>query len=404
MTQPEETDPQPANRQADERHPKNRKSEPTPSGTSRISQAWETIIRMGLGEVSLRAGAGIALLLLVLVVVWVMGSFYLGGPIARSDSQGEAAGQSTPQEPVNLPNYQPMAAVNGVSRKADVHTILPSRPRFDVTSYTVQDGDTVFGIAEKFNLKPSTVLWGNYATLQDNPHFLKAGMVLNILPQDGTYYEWTGADGLNGVAKYFHVTPEDIINWPGNRLDATTIGDYSHPNIAPGTMLFVPGGTREFITWSAPRITRTDPAVAKVLGPGFCGTINDGAVGTGTFIWPTVQHYISGYHYSPETNHYAIDIGGYLNSAIYASDNGVVVYAGWNDHGYGNMIVIDHGDWQTLYAHLNAINVACGQSVYQGDVIGALGSTGNSSGPHLHFEMRSDKYGRVDPDLYLPPP
>jgi hypothetical protein len=401
--EPEKNAPQPPKRDTDARNPKSRSPQPPSNGGSRITQAWDTLIRLGLKDVSLRAAAGLAVVILALVVIWVMGKFYLGGTIDSPASSVQAAAQPTEEAPVNLPDYQPLALVGGVSREADLHTILPARPRFDVVSYTVEEGDTIFGIAEKFNLKPSTILWGNYMTLQDNPHFLKPGMELNILPQNGTYYEWTAADGLNGVSKYFKVTPEDIINWPGNRLDAATIGDFSHPNIAPGTMLFVPGGSREFITWSAPRITRSDPAVARVLGPGYCGKINDGAVGTGTFIWPTVQHFISGFHYSPETNHFGIDLGGYLGSAIYAADNGVIVYAGWNEHGYGNMIVVDHGGWQTLYAHLSAYNVVCGQSVYQGDVIGALGSTGNSSGPHLHFEMMSDSYGKVDPTQFLPP-
>lgn len=401
--EPEKNAPQPPKRDTDARNPKSRRPQPPPSGGSRITQAWDTLVRLGLKDVSLRAAAGLAVVMLALVVIWVMGKFYLGGTIDSPAASVQAAAQPTEEAPVNLPDYQPLALVGGVSQEADLHTILPARPRFDVVSYTVEEGDTIFGIAEKFNLKPSTILWGNYMTLQDNPHFLKPGMELNILPQNGTYYEWTAADGLNGVSKYFKVTPEDIINWPGNRLDAATIGDFSHPNIAPGTMLFVPGGSREFITWSAPRITRSDPAVARVLGPGYCGKINDGAVGTGTFIWPTVQHFISGFHYSPETNHYGIDLGGYLGSAIYAADNGVIVYAGWNEHGYGNMIVVDHGGWQTLYAHLSAYNVVCGQSVYQGDVIGALGSTGNSSGPHLHFEMMSDSYGKVDPTQFLPP-
>ncbi len=404
MTLPEENDPPSPHKGKDHTQSKSRKPEPPPSGSNRFNQAWETLVRLGLGEVSMRAAAGVAMVLLALVVIWVMGKFYLGGTIDSPAASVQAASQPTPDVPVILPDYQPLALVRGVSREADLHTILPARPRFDVASYTVEKGDTIFGIAEKFNLKPSTLLWGNYMTLQDNPHFLKPGMELNILPQDGTYYQWTAADGLNGVAKYFKVTPEEIINWPGNRLDAATLGDYSKPNIPPGTMLFIPGGTREFITWSAPRITRSDPAVAKVLGPGFCGTIGDGAVGTGTFIWPAPQHHVSGYNYSPETNHSAIDIGGYVGEAIFASDNGVVVYSGWNDHGYGYMIVIDHGGWQTLYAHLSAINAICGQSVFQGDVIGALGNTGNSSGPHLHFEMRSDEYGKVDPNQFLPPP
>ena len=96
---------------------------------------------------------------------------------------------------------------------------------------------------------------------------------------------------------------------------------------------------------------------------------------------------ISGYYYAPGV-HPAVDIGGSVGNAIYATDNGVVVYAGWSDYGYGYLIVIDHGNgWQSAYAHLSAVGVSCGQSVFQGTQIGGLGSTGNSSGPHLHFEL-----------------
>ena len=84
---------------------------------------------------------------------------------------------------------------------------------------------------------------------QDNPHALQPGQELNILPVNGTYYEWQDGDGLNGVSTFFHVTPEDIINYPGNNLNPETIGDLAHPNIAPGTILIVPGGTREFVSW-----------------------------------------------------------------------------------------------------------------------------------------------------------
>jgi murein DD-endopeptidase MepM/ murein hydrolase activator NlpD len=80
-----------------------------------------------------------------------------------------------------------------------------------------------------------------------------------------------------------------------------------------------------------------------------------------------------------------------------------VVYAGWNNFGYGNIVVIDHGNgWQTLSAHLASIAVACGQSVFQGSTIGAMGSTGKSSGPHLHYEMMHDEYGKVNPWDFLP--
>ena len=80
----------------------------------------------------------------------------------------------------------------------------------------------------------------------------------------------------------------------------------------------------------------------------------------------------------------------------------MVVYAGWNNWGYGDVVVINHGNgWQTLYAHLSTYYVACGQSVTQGAVIAAVGSTGNAAGSHLHFEMMFEGE-RVNPDDYLP--
>ncbi len=367
---------------------------------------WENIVRMGLGEVSLRIGTTIVTVALVLLVVWVMGRFYLTGNINDKKLAEAAAPTATATSVVELPPFivpNPGDLTVGLSRIADLHTLLPEKPRYDITQYTVVEGDTIFGIAEKFNLQPQTILWGNLYTLGDQPHNLQPGQVLNILPLDGVLHRWTTGEGLNGVSEYYGVTPEDIINWPGNNLSLDTIGDFAQPNIENNTDIFVPGGSRGFVTWSAPRISRSDPAVAKILGPGYCGVVVDGAVGNGTFVWPTTARYISGYHYSPETNHFAIDIGGTLGNAVYASDNGVIVYSGWNNYGYGNMVVIDHGGgWQTLYAHLlGDLLPACGSSVYQGDMIAHLGSTGNSSGPHLHFEMLSETYGKVDPTLFL---
>ncbi|MHB8775757.1 MAG: LysM peptidoglycan-binding domain-containing M23 family metallopeptidase, partial [Bellilinea sp.] len=217
-------------------------------------------------------------------------------------------------------------------------------------------------------------------------------------------YEWHEGDGLNGVAEFYQVTPETIIDWPGNNLTTEGVGDFSNPNIEPGTRIFVPGGIGQFVNWTMPGITRDNPASARTVGPGYCGTIYDGAMGSNTFIWPSATTYISGYGYDPDINHLAIDIGGSIGVGIYAADNGVIVYAGWSDFGYGYLIVIDHGTgWQTYYAHLNSLNVGCGQSVFQGDLIGLMGSTGNSTGPHLHFEMRSDLYGKVNPLNYVSP-
>ena len=368
-------------------------------------EIWERLLRVGLGETAMRLGSSLASMAMVLMVVWVMNNFYIKSERRESPVTVVEAAAPTPAPVFEQPTLIISLTEtydNGIYRMTELHTNLPARPRFDVTKYVVVKGDNIFDIAAKFNLKPETILWGNYYTLVDNPTNLRPGQELNILPVDGVYYEWHSGDGLNGVAEFYRVTPDAIIDWPGNNLKRETLGDLSNPNIAPGTWLVVPGGKREFVTWSAPRISRENPAVAKVLGPGACGTIVDGPVGVGTYVWPAPQRFLSGYKYSPETNHWGIDIGGVTGDPIFASDNGVVVYSGWNDWGYGNVVVIDHGfGWQTLYAHLSAITVGCGSYVYQGNVIGYMGSTGNSSGPHLHFEMRSEAYGRPNPLNFL---
>lgn len=326
-------------------------------------------------------------------------------PQASAEAGATAVAETDPASgfggPVNLPAFgPPPSQQTSVRRQAQIDTIIPERPRIKITIYEVQRGDTLFGIAEKFGLRPETILWGNFDILQDNPHSLRPGQELTILPVDGTYYRWSEGDNLEKVAEFFGVEVRAILDWPGNQLDPDL--DLQNPAIEPGTGLVIPGGRREFVSWRAPRITRANPAVAKIAGPGACGSIYDGPVGEGFFIWPTPATYLSGFNYSDF--HPGLDIAGAMGNAIYASASGVVVYAGWNNYGYGYMVVIDHGDgWQTLYAHMSQVAVVCGQAVFQGNVIGGVGSSGNSTGPHLHFEMQHDLYGKVNPYSYVSP-
>lgn len=374
--------------------------------SSRWLALWEGLSHAGLAEITLRLGTHILMLALVLLVIWSVPRFFLNYSISPSNDEIYAATEPTPTPEFSaptLPDYQKSGtSLASIDREVSLHTTIPNRPRFDVVKYTVKTGDTLFGIADKFGLKPETLLWGNQMVLGDNPHNLRPGQALNILPVNGTYYRWQAGDGLNGVADFFGVKPEDIVNWPGNHLDNVKIGDYAHPNIEPGIWLIVPGGKRAFVTWSAPDIPRDNPGVAKVLGPGACDSIPQGAIGSGMFIWPANHHFLSGFDYSPAANHPGIDIDGNTGDPVYAADSGVVVYAGWNNWGYGNVIVINHGNgWQTLYAHLNTLDVGCGQSMSQGNLIGAIGETGNASGSHLHFEMMYNGT-KVNPWDYLP--
>lgn len=387
----------------------NRPMDPDPSDVPSAASArrhWLDLARLGLREPLLRFGQHLGVLAVIVLGVWA-------ARMGLDRLPASQAAQAAPREPTAAPAEVPEVGMDdlppfaggpivaeGVVRQVNAHTVIPSRPRMEIVKYVVQSGDSLFGIADRFGLKPQTVLWANYDVLQDNPHALRPGQELNIPPVDGTTYTWHAGDSLAYVARYFGVTPEDILTWPGNNLDPEM--DVEDPEIEPGTTLMIPGGRREFVSWSA-FIPRANPAVARLLGPGACGTVSDGPIGTGSFVWPTPSRWISGYTYNPAANHPAIDIGGAIGHAIYASDTGVVVYSGWNNSGYGLVIVVDHGNgWQTLYAHLSQVNVACGDPVWQGNVIGLMGCTGNCSGPHLHFEMIHAQYGKVNPTHFLP--
>jgi len=139
------------------------------------------------------------------------------------------------------------------------------------------------------------------------------------------------------------------------------------------------------------------PYVPKVV-TAYSGSVPQGARGTGRFQWPVLGTVTQGYWWG----HRALDLGAGTGSPVYAADGGFVSFAGWTDIGYGNLVVIDHANgYATYYAHLSAFRVYVGQSVQRGRLIGLVGSTGNSTGPHLHFEIRYNS-SLLNPGVYLP--
>jgi len=254
-------------------------------------------------------------------------------------------------------------ANRAVARLAQPHTIIPERPRLDVVTYTVQAGDTVQSIATLFGLQPTTVMWANSA-IEDAPDLLRIGQEVTILPINGVYHTVTQSDTLETIAEEYKVEPEPIATCEYNHLEP--------PNylIKEGTRLIVPGGEK--------------PYVPKVV-TSYAGAVPEGARGTGGFQWPVLGTITQGYWYG----HRAIDVGAPTGSAVMAADGGFIGFAGWTDVGYGYLIVVDHANgFATYYAHLSNIYVFEGQAVERGQVIGAVGSTGWSTGPHLHFEVR----------------
>lgn len=282
--------------------------------------------------------------------------------------------------------------------------------RAGIFTYTVHNGDTVFGIAQAFGLTPETVLWANYKSLKDNPDLLSLGQQLLIPPTDGLIVEVEMGDTIDGLARLFKVQPDVIVNEPLNGL--TSVNEL----LPLGKALFVPGGERELVVWQLPEPvqvgtqnvqTARGVVNAKVYNVGSCGNVAIPAIGTGSLVYPTGSSFVSGYNF--RGTHGGIDFGGKMNIPIFAADSGTVVFAGdsvnaaGNFVGYGRYVVLDHGNGlRTLYAHNSSLTVSCGQQVAKGEVIALMGSTGRSTGPHSHFEVRSSS-GYVNPWTLLPP-
>lgn len=249
--------------------------------------------------------------------------------------------------------------------------------RDGIILYTVQAGDTVYGLAQRFGLKPETIIWANEALI-GRPDRLRVGQVLRILPLDGAYHVVQPGDTLYALARRFGVTVEAIVRCPYNHLP-------DPDRLQVGTPLIIPGAKGG---GGVPRL------------PLYRGPIPaDALQGTGSYVWPLRGQITQRFH----KGHPGLDIGAPKGTPVRAVDSGFVIQAAWDDAGYGNCIVIDHGNGvRTRYAHLSAYAVSAGESVEKGQVIGSVGASGKATGPHLHLEFIVQGEWK-DPLEFLPP-
>lgn len=265
----------------------------------------------------------------------------------------------------------------GLVRVAVPITLIPERPRLDIITHTVAPGDTLYGIAQKYKLSAETLMFANKA-LETNPDLLRVGQKLLVLPVDGIYHTVAKGDTVDKLAKTYKVAPAAIVNYSWNKLDP------HNPTLTVGQAVIVPGGKKTLPVQRAQVYSGPVPAGAKT--------------GSGRFVWPTSGYVTQGY----KRLHPALDIARAIGTPVKAADSGYVVVAGWSNQGYGKYIVINHGNgFQTLYAHLDQIYVSVGNVVGQGAVIGAMGNTGRSTGPHLHFEIHKNGV-KLNPQSFLP--
>jgi hypothetical protein len=274
--------------------------------------------------------------------------------------------------------------------------ITPDTSRGEVETYTVVEGETVTSIASTFNLQPETVLWANYDLLLDDPDFLLVGMNLLILPVDGIYHQAGGTDSVQSLASFFAADAQAIIYWPGNGIDP------NNPVIFLGQWVLIPGGQRGLRRRFMPNLFTNNMAVDPIeYGTGACpeNVISD-ISSDGEYAWPVDEPVVRGDGFW--SAHPGLDLQVEVGGEVRAADDGVVVFSGWSNLGYGNMIMLDHGNGDfTLYSGLSIVAVTCGSEVEQGDVMATGGMTGHPAEPFVHFELRrGEEY--LDPLTVLP--
>jgi murein DD-endopeptidase MepM/ murein hydrolase activator NlpD len=245
-----------------------------------------------------------------------------------------------------------------------------TKVRDTVITHTVKSGDTLGSIGKKYGVTTETL---RYANNLSDIGYLKVGQELEIPPVNGVVYTVKSGETIESIADDFNVATQAIADF--NYLASPFI-------LKEGMELVLPNA-------DIPQPIVAVPVVAQ--GPGYTGAdytfipnAGSGNSGSGNFVWPTPSHLITQYF---SWYHPAIDIA--VPGPIFAADSGVVVRSGWWANGYGFAVQIDHRNgYVTTYAHMSRLDVSVGQNIGRGETIGHMGSTGRSTGPHVHFTVQ----------------
>lgn len=248
-----------------------------------------------------------------------------------------------------------------------------SAPRNEVVSYIVESGDTLSSIANAFGISLNTLLWANDLSVSST---LSIGDSLAILPVDGVAHTVSSGDTLSSIAQKYDVEQDAII-------DYNALGDSS--TLAIGDELLVPGGEVQAATrTTSTSISRIFTSPSTTTTSSSTTITSPSVTGSGSMVWPTDLYTITQYY---GWRHTGLDIDCGYTHDNYAADAGYVQFSGW-DGGYGYSIEINHGNGiVTRYGHHASMYVTAGQYVSKGQAIGRCGTTGRSTGTHLHFEV-----------------
>jgi len=240
--------------------------------------------------------------------------------------------------------------------------------RKEIVEYTVVAGDTPSTIAAEFGVSTNTVLWENDLRKDE---IIKPGDTLKILPVTGVEHRVKEGDTIEKIAKKYDADAEEIKKFNGIEDRTLKAGEEI---IVPDGYISVPVSVPE------PPPQKVAQEESEEITPFSSSEV----VTSGEFVWPTTTKHISQYF---RWGHTGIDIDNRSRPPIFAAEEGTVVFAGWRS-GYGRTVIISHGNGlQTLYGHADQLYVKSGQKVNKGQAIAKMGSTGWSTGPHVHFEV-----------------
>lgn len=274
------------------------------------------------------------------------------------------------EENQDLPTIQDGSSI---VRQDQVGTKISKRPREGRVEYVVQPGDTISTIAEKFEISVSTILWENNLGAYS---IIRPGDKLGILQANGIMHTVGKGEGISFIANKYKIDEAKIIEF--NKLG-------NDGKLAAGQRLLIPDG-RKIESEYKPKTYSGYSGLSVLKNIIDRGNAPQGAspVTGNKMNWPTVGRRITQYY---SWRHTGLDVANKVGTPLYAADSGVVTVAGWGS-GYGNQIVIDHGGGkQTRYAHCSKFYVKKGDRVAKGETIAAMGSTGWSTGSHIHFEV-----------------
>ena len=283
------------------------------------------------------------------------------------------------------------------SDSGDTTVNSPSDPgsKGGISTYVVKSGDSLSEIAQNYGVSVNTILWAN--DIKD-PSTIKQGTKLVILPVSGIQHTVKKGETLSTLAKKFGADAGDIAQFNGLSADSALV---------TGSTIIIPGGELSASTVSGTKTTTTKTTKGKSSTSVSISTSAGSTSAHMNFSDETGNPYkggggaaLVGFFTNPLPGALltqglhgwdAVDLGAPTGTPIHAAASGSVILArtgGWNG-GYGSYVILDNGHGvETLYAHMSQVKAQSGESVSAGEVIGYVGTTGDATGPHLHFEVR----------------